>query len=110
MKAKIINYLKKHPKLRLIVRFCLLQYRKLKYLILGLGLKVDSNLIVFECYMGRQYTCSPKALYLELLTNKKYSNYKFVWAFKHPADFRYLENERTKIVKYNSKIEYHFEF
>ena len=70
MKTRIINYLKKHPQLRLIVRFFLLQYRKLKYLLIGLGLKVDPNLIVFECYMGRKYTCNPKALYLELLNNK----------------------------------------
>ena len=103
MKTRIINYLKKHPQLRLIVRFFLLQYRKLKYLLIGLGLKVDPNLIVFECYMGRKYTCNPKALYLELLNNKKYSNYKFVWAFKHPYDFKYLENKRTKVVRYNSK-------
>ena len=117
-RSKIISFLKKHKYLRLITRFFLLQYCNnvftcvffdkilflyFKYLLIGLGLKVDSNLIVFECYMGRKYTCNPKALYLELLNNKKYSNYKFVWAFKHPDDFSYLENERTKIVRYNSK-------
>ena len=50
-RSKIISFLKKHKYLRLITRFFLLQYRKLKYLLIGLGLKVDSNLIVFECYM-----------------------------------------------------------
>lgn len=103
MKNSIISYLKKHPNLRYIVRYLLLQYRKIKYLLIGFGIKVEPNLIIFECYMGRKYTCNPKALYLELLNNEKYSSYKFVWAFKNPEEFKFLENGRTKVIKYGSK-------
>ncbi len=67
---------------------------------------VDDKLCVFESFNGRKYCDSPKALYLEMLNNKKYKDYKFVWAFRNPEDFKYLEkNDRTTIVKYNS-VEY----
>lgn len=66
--------------------------------------EVDDKLCVFEAFNGRKYCDSPKALYLEMLNDKKYKDYHFVWAFKNPEEFEYLEkNDRTKVVKYNSK-------
>ncbi len=65
--------------------------------------EVDDKLCVFEAFNGRKYCDSPKAIYLEMLNDKKYKDYKFVWAFKDPEEFKYLEkNDRTKIVKYHS--------
>ena len=103
MKKQIIDYLKKHPKLRRFVRFGLLLYRKLQYRILGIGITVDPYCVIFESYMGRKYTCSPKALYLEMLNNPKYKSYHFIWALKEPENFSQLKTERTELVKYGSK-------
>lgn len=65
---------------------------------------VNDKLCVFEAFNGRKYCDSPKAIYLEMLNNKKYSDYKFVWAFTNPDDFKFLEkNKNTKVVKYNSE-------
>lgn len=64
---------------------------------------VDNKLCIFEAFNGRKYCDSPKAIYLEMLNNKKYNDYKFVWAFIDPEEFSFLEkNERTKVVKYNT--------
>ena len=87
MKKQIIDYLKKHPKLRRYVRWGLLQFRKLQYHMLGIGISVDPYCIIFESYMGRKYTCNPKALYLEMLTNPQYASYHFIWAFKETEKF-----------------------
>ena len=105
MKKQIIDYLKKHPKLRRYVRWGLLQFRKLQYHMLGIGISVDPYCIIFESYMGRKYTCNPKALYLEMLTNPKYASYHFIWAFKETEKFSDLESEKTHLVKYGS-VEY----
>jgi CDP-glycerol glycerophosphotransferase len=64
---------------------------------------VDNKLCIFEAFNGRKYCDSPKAIYLEMLNNKKYNDYKFVWAFVNPEEFSFLEkNNRTKVVKYNT--------
>lgn len=105
MKKQIIDYLKKHPKLRRCVRWGLLQFRKLQYHMLGIGISVDPYCIIFESYMGRKYTCNPKALYLEMLKNSQYNSYHFIWAFKEPEKFSELKSERTQLVKYGS-VEY----
>ena len=38
----------------------------------GFSEKVDDKLCVFEAFNGRKYCDSPKAIYLELLNDKKY--------------------------------------
>ena len=64
---------------------------------------VDEKLVVFEAFNGRKYCDSPKAIYLRMLNDKKYKDYKFVWAFIHPEEFEYLlKNRNTSIVKYHS--------
>lgn len=69
--------------------------------------KVDDNLIIFESYMGRNYSCSPKAIYEEMIKNEKYNNFKFMWAFKNPeGKEKYFNHQNTKIVKYRSNEYY----
>ena len=43
--------------------------------------KTDEKLVLFECFDGRSYADSPKAMYLEMLKNKKYKDYHFIWCF-----------------------------
>lgn len=42
---------------------------------------IDPNLIVFEAFKGKQYTCSPKALFEEMVQNPAYAGYRLVWSF-----------------------------
>ncbi len=46
-----------------------------------LACPIDPNLVVFEAFKGKQYTCSPKALFEEMVQNPAYAGYRMVWSF-----------------------------
>ena len=46
-----------------------------------LACPIDPNLVVFEAFKGKQYTCSPKALFEEMVQNPAYAGYRLVWSF-----------------------------
>ena len=65
--------------------------------------KVDEKLVIFESFMGRNYACSPRAIYEELLKDNKYKDYKFIWAFREPSKYKdTFSSDRTTVIKYNS--------
>ncbi len=67
---------------------------------------ISPDLIVFEAYQGKYYTCSPKAIYEELLENPNYTGYRFAWVVNDPDRHRYLKNDRLTIVKRGSRSYY----
>lgn len=70
---------------------------------------VDEKLIMFEAFGGRSYGCNPKALYLEMLADDRYKEYKKVWCFKEPEKFAFLaEDENTEVIKYRSAAYYDY--
>ena len=101
IKKMIVDISKKNIIFRNIIRKMLYIKNKIKYLRYYYKYKVDDKLILFEVYNGRNYACSPKAIYEYMIKNKKYKDYKFVWAFKNPE--KYDLGKQTKIVKTNSK-------
>ena len=101
IKKMIVDISKKNIIFRKIIRKMLYIKNKIKYLRYYYKYKVDDKLILFEVYNGRNYACSPKAIYEYMIKNKKYKDYKFVWAFKNPE--KYDLGKQTKIVKTNSK-------
>jgi len=38
--------------------------------------------VLFTCFVGRSYGCSPKAIYEYMRTDPRYAGYKFVWMFR----------------------------
>ena len=44
--------------------------------------QVDPRVIVFESYAGRSYSCSPKAIYQEMLRNPEFADFEFIWVFR----------------------------
>lgn len=102
---KIIMYIaKKSSLLRKIMYNIKLKIDKCDYMKYYKKYEVDDKLCIFESFNGRKYCDSPKAIYLEMLNDKKYKDYKFIWAFINPDEFKFLEkNKNTKIVKYHSK-------
>ena len=48
--------------------------------------KADDHLILFVSYGGRYYNDSPRCIYEEMIQDPRFSNYKLVWAFRHPED------------------------
>ena len=68
---------------------------------------IDPNLIVFEAFQGKFYTCSPKALFEEIVNDPAYAGYRFVWSFINLPKHRYLtRNKRVTLVKKGSEKYY----
>lgn len=99
MKAKIIDIAKRHHTIMIILRKMIFLKNRLKFLRYYFS-KVDEKLIVFESYMGRSYSDSPKAIYLKL----KNKGYKCIWIFKDTTK----HDNTLKKIKYGSKEYYKY--
>lgn len=99
-----MNLAKKNLMFRKLFRSILYVYRYIRYKIRGMGIKVDNRTILFSTFNGKSYADSPKAIYLYLLNNENYKDYKFIWTLKESEKHELLaENERTTIVKQGTK-------
>lgn len=68
---------------------------------------IDPNLVVFEAYQGKYYSCSPKAIFEEMLGDPAYAGYRFVWSFTNTRKHGYLtRNKRVTLVKRGTKKYY----
>lgn len=104
MKKNLTKLAKKNLIFRTILRKALYLYRWLGYKKRTHALKVDNQTIIFSCYGGASYACSPKAIYEAMLEDEKWKNYQFIWAFKKPEEHQDLQkNKNTKILKQNSR-------
>ncbi len=104
IKTTAYNVAKACPPLRRVYRRCLFAYRHFHYWVHTRGLTVDKKLVVFCTFSGKGYSDSPKAIYEYMLTEEKYADYRFVWIFREPDNFRWLEDNRnTTIVRWASK-------
>ncbi len=108
IKAMIIDICKKNVVFRKMIRFFRLFFKKLNYLKYKLKYKVDDKTIFFEVYDGRNYTCSPKAIYEKMLTMKEFKDFKFIWAFNDPSKHDVIKDKRLVIVKTNTKDYYKY--
>lgn len=46
-----------------------------------LFIRVDNKTILFNCFGGKKFDDSPRAIYEYILSNSKYDDYKIYWAF-----------------------------
>lgn len=104
IKKIVLDLSKKNWIIRKLVKTSRLVLHKFRYTFYKYGNKVDDKKIIFEAYQGRNYACSPKEIYLKLLKDKRFKDYKFVWSFKNVD--REFNDERTTIVKRHSKDYY----
>ena len=106
IKKFIYDLAKRNVVFRKMSRFILKAYHKIKYIKYYFTIKTDDKVVIFETFNGRSFSDSPKYLYLEMLNNKDYKDYKFIWAFNDPESktnlFKELVNDRTTIVKTNT--------
>lgn len=85
-----------------LIKYCLAFIIKLSWNILAPFVPIKKGRIVFDSYLGSQYSCNPKALY-EYLLNKDADSFEFIWAFSEPEKYDFLsKNKNTKICKYRS--------
>lgn len=104
LKIILMNMAKKNLMFRKVFRKFLYIYRYMRYKLRGVGQKVDQHMVLFSTFNGKSYSDSPKAIYKYMKDNSKYKEYKFIWAFKEPDKYNYLEqNDNTKVIKQGTK-------
>ena len=104
LKARILDIAKKHHFVMDGIRVVMLAKNRANYAAQKYRTKVNSKRIVFDSFMGRQYSDSPKAIYEYMLSQREYKDYEFVWVAKKGEKKYFPKNSRTKIVEYNSNM------
>ena len=46
------------------------------------GVAVEPRAAVFESYLGRSFSCSPRAIYEAMLADERYADWRLTWAFQ----------------------------
>ena len=100
-----INYLKKYPKLFKFVKNIVTKIKKIGYKY-GKGLiKVDEKMVIFDSFLGKGYSCNPRAIYEEMINQSKFDDWKFVWVMRKPSS---LQLDRGEVVRYNSLKHFYY--
>ena len=66
----------------------MLVYKRILYKIAKVIHKPVDNVVFFESFQGRNYSCSPKAMFEEMRDSGEYGDYEFVWAFRKGTGLR----------------------
>ena len=61
---------------------------------LQLFIRPKENQILFISYSGRQFSDTPREAYLSILEDEKFEDYKLVWAFNRPQDFKKIPRKQ----------------
>lgn len=89
--------------MRELLRALMLFYKRCVYNTAKLITKTDNRTIVFESFQGRSYACNPKGIYEAMVSDEKYSDYRFVWVLRNPENKnRILMNDKCSVVKFES--------
>ena len=104
LKVKLINFTKKHLWIRKMVRRILGIGGFLGFKLRTLGIKTDDKTAIFFAFKGKSYACSPKAIYDYMLTDEKYEDFNYIWAFNEPEKHKEIANKpNTRVIKYGGK-------
>ena len=79
IKVMLMNLAKKSTFIRKIFRSIKATNSKIQYSKYKRKYKTDSKMVFFEAFGGRNYTCSPKAIYERMVTMKEFKDFKFIW-------------------------------
>lgn len=99
-----LNIAKRCTVFRAVLRNALYLKRRTIYKTRAKHVKTDPKIILFSTFDGRSYSDSPKAIYEFMLSDARFDDYTFIWAFRTPKDFKFLlDNKNTFIVQVRTK-------
>ena len=84
MKKMLINYVKYS---RFLYYFYYYIMNTVIYF-LGIFIRTEKRLILFNSYAGRKYDDSPKIIFEQIKKDHRFSKHRLVWAFHQPSDFQ----------------------
>ena len=108
IKSRCTRFGKKHAGFKKVYSKLLQQRRQNRFLKYS-NLPVDDKLVIFESFMGRRYSDSPRAIYEYMLNSTDYEDYHFLWSIRGSVidDYKFLENNnRTTVIQYGSEQYY----
>lgn len=108
IKNSIYSLIKKNVFIRILAKKIRYVIKRNEYCNISRKNNIDNKTILFESFMGRSYSDSPKAIYIEMLKDDFFKDFKFVWAFKDVENYGFLKNDRTTLVKSETKDYYKF--
>lgn len=88
-------------------KICYIIYSTLLRAILNfckLFIRVDNKVILFNCFGGKKFDDSPRAIYDYIIKNEKYDNYKLYWAFDNIKKYELPKGKKLK----NNSIKYFY--
>ena len=63
---------------------------------LKLFVRQDDKLILFICFGGKKFDDSPMVIYNKMITDRRFDDYRIVWAFSEPEKFSIPRGEKVK--------------
>ncbi len=90
---------------RNIYRWCRNRYMALKYWRIRRQNPIDEKMVLFESFLGRQYSDSPKAIYQCMQQMPEFADFTFIWVFRKKVLKRNrssFTDPRVKLVLYGS--------
>lgn len=64
--------------------------------LLKIFVRVNENVILFNCFGGQKFDDSTKAIYEYMIKNSKYDQYKIYWSFDAPEKYELPRGEKVK--------------
>ena len=96
---------KRNPRLRRALRTTMRQAQAARVRLTARG-NIEPRTATFTSFLGLSYNGSPRAIYEHLLSDPRFADWRFTWAFATPAvaieEFTALLDERTTVVTYRS--------
>ncbi len=75
----IINIIKRYPKLFKFIKRIINKIKKITYKYLKIFIRVESNMVIFDSFLGKSYSCNPKDIYEAMKKDARFKDWKFVW-------------------------------
>jgi CDP-glycerol glycerophosphotransferase len=82
IRACILAVLRFFPGLRRWARKLYWRFRERGYSRLSEGLLIEEKTVLFESYQGRSCSCSPKAIFLAMCADERFSDWQFIWSLR----------------------------
>jgi len=106
IKKRLVAYAKKHRLFSDMFHSLMNITRRLRFWYRTLPLETADKLIFFESFKGRSYACNPRAIFEYLVERPEFQDYCFIWSFRNPKRFKYLEKKypNTLVIRQYGKI------
>lgn len=99
--AKTCAYavMRRCPPLRRVLRRVVWQARAKRYKALADSVETNPKAVVFESFMGRSYSCSPRAVFEAMENDGRFGDCEIYWLFRSDVidRYRYLESRYSNV-------------